>query len=457
MNQDKVNNLKSLVNTSPILSSAEKQEWLQLLGLMNDKQILELEKILVTSVKPKPKEQFVPPVVKSVSSPKSAPMPKRAPSLKPMKHILNMPKFDRGMPATKKPGTVLQKEKPKTSKFWTKVKSVLQEKELPPGHPEYELELPAAHQAAPSTGKVLNSARQKIEEVPKKKLEVPKELTEKKPEPHEALSPQLPKVEKPLAPKPPKAPSPKSPSFVLGAGKAQHHNILTQNLNLKVEKGGNALIYSNKEVKKVQPAETKETEQAVTQVRPSKVEPRPQQKPAPLSKQVFHPPATKPIATPIAKVEKPETIELPQQFVKGGSIHVQEEEIPEEIISKQGLENWSALERATKSVDAQSQSAPTELKSLQDLAKLKVSDFSGSRTDDYSRLIKAIIRKTNYHDAISRLEQSPLYQAYINTGLKMLSDRVDSNSDSLLGDPDKLLTKNQFEKFVDLLRQIQAS
>ena len=51
MKLDETNKIKSLVNTAAILSASEKAEWLALLDVMNDKQLGELEGILVGSQK----------------------------------------------------------------------------------------------------------------------------------------------------------------------------------------------------------------------------------------------------------------------------------------------------------------------------------------------------------------------------------------------------------------------
>ncbi len=55
MNELKVRQLKQLINISTVLSPQEKQEWLGLLELMNDKQLTELEHILVPKPAVEPK------------------------------------------------------------------------------------------------------------------------------------------------------------------------------------------------------------------------------------------------------------------------------------------------------------------------------------------------------------------------------------------------------------------
>ncbi len=159
MQQAELNKITQLVKESSLLNPQEREEWLTLMGLMNDKQLLELEKILDSNrqapiAKPAP---LVPPLGSLIPAKtpivpeKKVPAPNfAAPNLS---HIVNLPKvgavFPHPVAAIAKPAPKLA-EKPASAKplsagngFWSKVKDVLAEKELPPGHkePTEELEL----------------------------------------------------------------------------------------------------------------------------------------------------------------------------------------------------------------------------------------------------------------------------------------------------------------------------
>lgn len=131
MNPQQVENLKKLIAQSALLNAAERQEWLSLLDLMNDKQLMELGEILQGPQKPviQPK-----PVMDSVPH---------------MSHILNMPTpqekaahkpvVNPAAPSQLKPAPA---PKPSTQ-FAEKLKNILQEKDLPKPQKKEPLEIPA--------------------------------------------------------------------------------------------------------------------------------------------------------------------------------------------------------------------------------------------------------------------------------------------------------------------------
>ena len=127
MLQERYNKLIGLIQDSSILSPRERAEWSALLELMNDKQINELEKILVdaenqdASTHPSPAAPTMPPA-------------KPAQAVTPESLIKNL------QPA--KPPRPF--EDIKRASQPASIKDILAEKELPPGHPNpmHELELP---------------------------------------------------------------------------------------------------------------------------------------------------------------------------------------------------------------------------------------------------------------------------------------------------------------------------
>lgn len=158
MNKNQIENLKKLIEKSPILNDREKKEWLVLLELMNDKQIVELEKILLENPPKKSAaetaEKFsagktlppAPPVVppRPVSPPVLTTKPAQVSS--PLKHIVNLPNRVAGprRPPAPAVGGDGRHEESLTGKagFLARLKKIIKEEELPPGHPQNELELP---------------------------------------------------------------------------------------------------------------------------------------------------------------------------------------------------------------------------------------------------------------------------------------------------------------------------
>lgn len=171
MSVQQIEKLKKLIAESSILNSYEKQEWLQLLELMNDKQLLELERILAPAESPKPAPKpSASPQIKASPAFAATSLPQKQPekpgSKMPLGHIINLPKVEKtGVPQQpgqktspgisslspvfakaadkndqKKAGSI-----PAASKggFSAKLKNMLAEPELPPGLPEHELELAA--------------------------------------------------------------------------------------------------------------------------------------------------------------------------------------------------------------------------------------------------------------------------------------------------------------------------
>ena len=164
MTPDQINNLRVTIQKTYALSSYEKNEWLGLLDLMDDRQLGELKKILekagarfVESKKPtEPPKPIIP----------SAQMPK-------LGHILNMPRMVKDEPSnTKTPQTpptplalpVIDKKillpvvappevKKAPSKFMQRIKDILAEKELPAPKKVEPLEIaaPAFKKPEPTT------------------------------------------------------------------------------------------------------------------------------------------------------------------------------------------------------------------------------------------------------------------------------------------------------------------
>ena len=103
LNEQKLKQIQNLVKNATVLSDQEKNEWMALIELMNDKQIAELEEILqkpkpepVAQPQPQPQVVAMPPTrpVPSASQAPSVPTPVPAPkpvSASSLSHISNLP------------------------------------------------------------------------------------------------------------------------------------------------------------------------------------------------------------------------------------------------------------------------------------------------------------------------------------------------------------------------------
>lgn len=91
LNEQKLKQIQGLVKNATVLSEQEKNEWMALIELMNDKQIAELEEILQ---KPKP-EPVAPAQPQPQPQPKPQPVPQQQPRVQAtsptLSHISNLP------------------------------------------------------------------------------------------------------------------------------------------------------------------------------------------------------------------------------------------------------------------------------------------------------------------------------------------------------------------------------
>jgi hypothetical protein len=395
MSTTKIENIIGLINSSPILSLSERADWLALLGLMNDKQLLELEKILSENQKSAqsvdvPPHRMTGAEVGTVSR-RAAPSDDRGesrkvgksevgrldsnaaqntrssantavakplvpsspslPQMPKMSHIMNLPTF-------KQPSAPLPVKPPvekKPSIFASKLKAIFKEKELPAGHPEFELELPA--KSLPS--------EHSSETVVGKKTDALETQENKKP-------PVIPKPFFPLAEKP-------------AAGLATDKPLLS--------------------------------------------------KPPVLLRSSAKTPASPGFASGI---NFPEVTEASKsQSLAGIKEHLQStgtilKEIHQPIAIKEPM-----------------------LNGLEDLTKLVREEIQVSALDSMVAKIKQLIGRYGYFEAVFNIEKSKIYEDYINTGATLLTGQ--SDFETLAEQGEDYLTREQFEKFTDLLAKIQAS
>jgi len=412
MQLDKIEKLKNLIKSSSILNSQEREEWLQLLELMNDKQMWELEKILMSSQQ------------SAVSSQRSLPRldseSKRASKgeggevhLPSLAHIINLPQTKisqspfpfshlEGTKITPSPGLAIKLQGPiaveeKTKgRFWQKIKDILAEKELPAGHKEAveELELPDSTRPQTSPpheegkGEVIAKARQVS-----------------KPSMTPSISPSQ-GGESLKVPVPPARKSQQTFSATLKEETLLPKSKVTlTNLEEKIKLAPGIRIPQVPEGVKLKDLDTK------------------------------------PLSMPDELAQ--EILARRSKFQEGvepkGSKIVEEKQAAFYDLSKGRMAEETSL----------------KLGKLSDLAQLKPADFDSNSFHSLVKKIRALISSFNYHQVMSNLEKSLLYKAYINTGMQILNQKSDFMQLASKS-PKEFLNREDFERFADLLIEIQT-
>ncbi len=409
MNTDRLQKIKVLVQTSSLLNKEEREDWMNLLELMNDKQILELEKILSY------KAPTLPASGVKVQTPLS------------LSHIMNFPKPAAENLAVKKPEPAAPKaeQKSEVSRFGQWLKTAIAEKELPAGKPE----------PTPPTVKL-----------PEKK-----EILPKKPEPIlPQKSPEIKKI-------PPSVPV--KPAVVEPKPLPKKEVSLPEIKPIIVE-------------------------------RPKEPTPLPEQQPAhPLTPEEFAAagfekahmpaPATVVIQEPAAKQDFRKTglLNFPQNFSENSAaLHSalpQKPGVAKPLVDSKASAGPAVSElTASKKIEEPKKQTPVQqpikpvatlkvaaAKELSSVSNLTLEQYRSGGAKVFANTLGAGIKGFGYHKAILALEHSPLYAAYINTGLKLLSDGK-SFEDLTISDPsarNKYFSREEFEMFTDLLREVPAS
>ncbi len=406
MNIAQLEKLKALIASSPILNVTERAEWLALLELMNDKQLGELEKILleyqpaseainkpvssksVTGAQILPKKaepsQQVNGLVNSLSgksigdlagdlalhkepiaklaqtqsASKSAPVMQ----LPHLSHIMNLPNH---WDEKKSQTPLVAKEKiDKTVKgignkqsFASKLKSIFLEKELTTSKPEYPLEL---------------ADRMELEAQPVA-VEISQIETQNKPTVH------LPEVE----------------------------------------------------------VKTKTEPIAVAVPKPKVPLPKISLKPQIIPE--------KPVWKPIKKPDFSQGKFIPGVEFKEDSIASRNDTLAN---VKKHLEEKEDLHESLRPLNTN-----VNLNGLADLKNLTIDTVDSSDLSSMVNKIRQMISKYGFFEVIFNLEDSWVYKSYLATGVKLMSENTQGDDNSL----EKVMNKSQFEKFADLLSKIQSA
>lgn len=97
-----------------------------------------------------------------------------------------------------------------------------------------------------------------------------------------------------------------------------------------------------------------------------------------------------------------------------------------------------------------------KLEDLGDLTLLTPQILSGTDLSHLADNIREVMKKYSYHDALFNLEKSELYKIYLATGLKMLQEQINFEELATRPRSEAYLDREEFEKFADLLREIQS-
>ena len=455
MDPQKIQKIENLIIQSKILSPGERAEWLALLDLMNDKQLGELEAILlgaresqVTSDKSqyasrqfsaKPLTQTLgttpaslkEKIIAATPPPQQPNLPQQPKGLPKLSHIMNLPKWE-GLQDRADKGDKLRVtgDKPQPnigqSKFAQMLKAEIEEKELPAPQSEKELVSPAGSATSPrqkteveASAKVFNSILREKQPLPPPVVPVPKgkQVTSDKLQVTGDFLPRQVSADKRVEADKPQVTSYKLPVInPVQVDKANRTdatnmtNTAAKPLPLVQEK-----LAVQKPSEPVKPPVIPEIQSMVNKILSGKM------------------PAT-------GDVGGKGLNKLPDQFLEKSFAMAPKVTQPK------------APDVLTKT---QPQEAPLELKTLENLVQVDESNLRAGY-DVLALQIQGLIRKFGYHAVVFNLEKSPLHQKYLNTGAAALKQQTTFESMDKTS-PDGLLDRKKFEQVADLLRAIQAS
>lgn len=371
MQETEIKKIIELVKSSPAFDENERQEWLQLVELMNDKQLLELQKILASFTVGE-KEQVMPGISLS--------------------HIVNPPQEKKPEAQPKPPVVPVKPQQERQQAFGQKLHAIVEEKELTGNsHPPLKL---------PEHGTPDQKAPEKI---------ILNPVSVSKP------------VVKPAVPARPPVPSQPQTHIQNGPIRISPKKVLLNEPAVIRDRAPESFVEQLEKFNQKQKAAPILTKTSIQST----------------EDRVFR-----------AGLENTEVLL---------NAKIQKE--------KQAQEKEAALEEKIKAVrpelPALQKQAPvsTKLETLQDVSALSLRVFKQSPPDALKKKLTEIIKSSGYHQVIFNLEHSPLYSAYISTGLKVLKESL---SFEALGEQsssieENYMTRQEFEQFTDLLRQIQAN
>ncbi len=477
MNIGQMEKIKNIVSSSSLLSASEKTEWLTLLPLMDDKQVLELEKILtseshhptltlplkgrellqgtpatssIKQVEPA-RPSWVQDAAAGLKASRENKIPSRKdaepnaegrgsrPSLvspaKPVfSHILNLPGGNtaRKDPGTSRPlgadsGTGRSAVNP-TKTFSDKLKFMVQEKELPAPKKEVPELSSAKPKPAPAT-----HFPPPIK-LPPSSLAYKPAVFRSEPEAEEVepvdAGPTLHFPTKTLLKSPPPVPAPKN--------KVTFEKPITMEAKSAITSPGPSSARRGIETA---PGADNRVEDLIEKARRTQVS--------------YSAPAQEPKATQPANDNAPK-ISLEQ--IK--SVNWEQSKTNKPQAAASGLSFAKPDESFKLKLKASAAQIPKitaaagsfKVDTLDDVKGLTPESFRVVQKGFVPKL-QSLVKSNGLHQVLFNLEQSPLYKLYIDTGTKALAD--ESGFEGL--DTTAYLSRDEFEAFTDLLREVEAS
>jgi hypothetical protein len=431
MNYERLIKLEQLIKSSPILDASEREEWLALLDLMNDKQLLELEKILQTTKNPE------------IQKPKNL-----GPNLG---HLMNIPSGIKYKPSVPLPAvspasllkdlqahkvSEFQLQKKEASKigsqkgaFWSRIKDILSEKELKPGHDSLlvEKELLAGNESLKKSGvqikpvfaPALKPLQAKVTFKPlvppnpvnRPGFDIPVPRPKSKPQavPLKLILKQTEVPKQPLAPKFP---------------------ILTKSLLVAPAKPAVSAEQQKKEMEKYGPKGRSDYMTTVLneeEVKDSRV---------------------------LESLKQNGTLGKDDRKLAAG---IKLDEVRAKNDSSRLFGSLKGLAQDGKYRIGQRSFEKLNITSLLDLAKLTPDNFAYENFAVLISLLKNFVKDFGYHEVVFTFEKSPLFKAYVDTGTKVLAgEKQFTESESSFSDPD-FLKQEDFEKVADMLMELQTA
>ena len=546
MQQNQVEKIKFLVKSSSLFTDAERSEWLQLTELMNDKQLLELEKIL-TAARPAEK--------------------KPQPEAVHLNHILNAPNAKvstvaaQPMPiASAHPASPVAKQSPALLRFKNKLATIFGEKELTTSKQEFPIELPAGgaiteetERAEPSGAKkstrqeqaasmpsvtldyrglesVTNPSHQLRSEQSKRgfageKTEaVSLEAGKVSRPPHQPIAPErklpAPPPQLPVAPQapalsvprppvrpkrswvpvplPPKRKKDALPSAPKAESKAASHSAEGKKvsssrpiseLHSPFSQSGIVKTSKDREVLPRSPAAQLASTSKAAPVAPAMLEDVLKREQA-LSRDKETIPESRAhasVAKDLGDLSKLKALSReaalpssPPSPIHSGSPSpspISKKITREPTVFRAGLQNTKIFldaklakpGSATVPVPSPASAHPTAgasaskpvpaatLNSINDVSSLDIGSWKRQDLVAMIKKIQQLIQAHGYHEVMFGLERSPIYKSYVDTGVRLLREGGSFESfEGTSGGHTQYLTRQEFERFTDMLRQIQA-
>lgn len=400
MQPGQLEQLKRLIGDSPLLQDGERAHWLELLPLMNDKQLLELEAILRPASQPQPQTR-----------PQPMPLARPAPSPSQQAPPLMAPRFQ--------PFAVAP----------------------PVARPSAQMPL------RPSLSHLTNLPTIVTDMGPRQQSEVSPHVA-----PPQAAPQQIAPARVSSTPRVPESRSPielrsKMPVDITEKELPSGHMADSEHLLT-----GRNQILNTRHQNEAKEQETRPSPLASLSAPPPVPRPVPSRPPSA--------PTLRPVAANIAGPNvihlsgKPAALASP---ASQASIQHSTKRLNVEADKKNKAR--PAKEPTNQALPPEPFKEPLDINSLADLTRMGIETFHAVGPLALTAKLQTLVKQVGYFDIIFALEQSPLYADYVATGQNLLEENAtfDGHTAVRTRHGATLLSRPDFEAMADLLRQIQIN